>query len=83
MDIHIPYEDSNTLWVPDPKDSMPHSSPFYSPQACIPTPPTCTQHEDAFDGVVSTIFVDTIKASVATLLDVGIGEYIREKMPRL
>ena len=28
--------------------------------------------------MVSTIFVDTIKASVATLLDMVIGEYIRE-----
>ncbi|XP_071025270.1 cell adhesion molecule CEACAM1-like, partial [Oncorhynchus clarkii lewisi] len=74
MDIHKPYEDSNTSWVPDPKDSMPHSPPIYSPQACPPTVPTCTQHEDVFDGVVSTIFVDTIKAAVATLLDVVIGE---------
>lgn len=55
---------------------MPHSPPFYSPQASPPTPPTCTLPEDV---LVSTIFVDTIKVSVAALLDVVIVEYIREK----
>lgn len=79
MDIHTTYQDSDTTWGPDPKDSMPRSPAFYSPLARPTTPPTCTQPEDVFDGVVSTIFVDTIKASVATLLDVVIGEYIREK----
>ncbi|XP_029576147.1 kinesin-like protein KIF20B [Salmo trutta] len=81
MDIHTTYQDWYqdwyTSWGPDPKDSMPRSQPFYSPQPRPPTPPTCTQPEDVFDWVVSTIFVDTIKASVATLLNVVIGEYIR------
>ncbi|XP_064817855.1 E3 ubiquitin-protein ligase TRIM39-like [Oncorhynchus masou masou] len=79
MDIPTTYQDSETSWGPDPKDSMPRSPTFYSPLARPTTPPTCTQPKDVFDGVVSTIFVDTIKASVATLLDVVIGEYIREK----
>nr|XP_029519526.1 ERC protein 2-like [Oncorhynchus nerka] len=74
MDIPTTYQDSETSWGPDPKDSMPRSPTFYSPLARPTIPPTCTQPEDVFDGVVSTIFVDTIKASVATLLDVVIGE---------
>lgn len=79
MDIPNAYPNSETAWAPDTKDCMPRSPPFYSPLARPSTPPTCTQPEDVFDGVVSTIFVDTIKASVAALLDVVIGEYIREK----
>lgn len=79
MDIPTTYLDSDTSWGPDPKDCMPCSQTFYSPQPRPSTPPTCPQPEDVFDGVVSTIFVDTIKASVATLLNVVIGEYIREK----
>lgn len=79
MDIPNAYQNSETSWEADTKDCIPRSPTFYSPLARPSTPPTCTQPEDVFDGVVSTIFVDTIKASVATLLDVVIGEYIREK----
>jgi hypothetical protein len=79
MDIPNAYPNAEKAWAPDTKDCMPRSPPFYSPLARPSTPPTGTQPEDVFDGVVSTIFVDTIKASVAALLDVVIGEYIREK----
>jgi hypothetical protein len=78
MDIHTTYQDSETSWGPDHKDSMSRSPTFYSPLVLTPPwqDPTYTQPEDVFDGVVSSIFVDTIKASVATLIYVVIGEYI-------
>jgi hypothetical protein len=79
MDLQTIYEEATTSWGPDTKDSMPRSPTLYAPLARPVTPPTFTQPEDVFDGVASTVFVDTIKASVATLLNVVIGEYIREK----
>ena len=46
MLIPTTYQDSDTSWGPDPKDSMPRSPTFYSPLARPATPPTCAQPKD-------------------------------------